>query len=177
MSNIIIMWSMFLIPWLTLIFMKKEDIKRYMPVGLLAIVTTTIIYDVGTTLGFWTLRESFFPFNYMEPYFYGTIPVLTMWVFKFTEGRFWTYMLTNIILDIGFNFFLLNYFFPSRGIMDFNIPPLFSLPITLTHAAVLYGYQIWQNDMLFKSENNIAHIQPAAAKPLNNLQDKEKDNY
>lgn len=166
---------MFFVPLLTLLFMRKEDIKRYTPVGLLAIVTTIIINDVGTTLGLWALRQSFFPLGYLEPYFFGTMPVLTMWVFKYTEKKFWTYMLTNTILDIGFNFFLLGYFFPLRGILDFNIPPLLSLPITLGHAAVLYGYQIWQDDFLLSTSNRISHkLLPSAAKPLPK-HDKEKD--
>lgn len=139
------MWSMLFVPWLTLFFMNKSDVKRWMPVAMVAVVITTIIHDVGTTLRFWSVRESVFPFYQMLPYYYGTMPVLTMWVFKFSFGRFWVYMLINIILDIGFNFFMLSYFFTLRGIMDFNISPFLSLPITLIHAIVIYGYQIWMD--------------------------------
>ena len=87
-----------------------------MPVGLWAIVSTTIIHDVGISLGFWIVKWSAFPFNEMMPYYYGTIPILVMWIFKFTYGRYWLYIIINMILDIVFAFFLLNFFFPSRGI-------------------------------------------------------------
>jgi hypothetical protein len=63
MSNSIIMWSMFFIPWSSLFFMKKEEVKRWMPVTMFAVVLTTIIHDIGTTLGFWATRESIFPFH------------------------------------------------------------------------------------------------------------------
>jgi hypothetical protein len=112
----------------------------------------------------------------MFPYFYGFMPVLTIWVFKFTYGRFWMYMVTNTILDIGFNFFLLNYFLPSRGIMDFNISPFMSLPITLMHAVVIYGYQMWQDGILLSTKNIVNNnIQPVAAKPLSKQPEGEKN--
>ena len=175
MSNSIIMWSMFFIPWLSLFFMKKEEVKRWMPVTVFAVLLTTIIHDIGTTLGFWATREAPFPFNQMLPYYFGTMPVLTMWVFKFTYGRFWPYMVTNTILDIGFNFFLLNYFLPSRGVFEFNISPLSSLPITIMHAVVIYGYQMWQDDVFARTERISASpkLHPTAAKPLPKNFDKE----
>lgn len=170
------MWSMFFIPWLSLFFMKKKEVKRWLPVTLFAVVLTTIIHDIGTTLGFWATRESTFPFYQMLPYYYGFMPVLTIWVFKFTYRRFGMYFITNLILDIGFNFFLLNYFLPSRGIMDFNISPVLSLPITLTHAIVIYGYQLWQDSMLLDTKMIIDNnLQPVAAKPLSNRHDNEEN--
>lgn len=168
------MWSMFFIPWFSLFFMKKEEIKHWMPVAMSAVVLTTIIHDVGTTLGFWATKQSTFPFYQMLPYFYGIMPVLTIWVFKFTYGHFGLYFATNTILDIGFNFFLLNYFLPSRGILDFNISPFPSVLITLIHAVVIYGYQIWQDGILLDTRNIINNnIQPAATKPLSNQQEDE----
>lgn len=167
MNNSFIMWSLALLPWLSLFFMRKEEIKRWMPVALFAVVLTTIIGDIGIGLGVWATRESTYPFNEMLPYFYGTMPVLTIWVFKFTYGHFWTYMITNTILDIVFNFFILDYFLPSRGIVDFNMSPFLSLPVTLLHAVVIYGYQMWQDDALLATNRLTEHnIQPAAAKPL-----------
>jgi len=139
----------FLIPWLSLFFMKKEEVKHWMPVSMFALVLTIIIHDVGTTLGFWATRESTFPFYQMIPYFFGTMPVLTIWVFKLTYGDFGKYFITNTVLDIGSNFFLLNYFLPNRGILDFSISPFLSLPITFVHTVVIYGYQMWQDDVLF----------------------------
>jgi len=169
MSNQVVSWSMFIVPWLTLFFMNKEDIKRYMPVGLMAIVTTTIIHDIGITLGFWVVLESAFPLYEMLPYFYGNIPVLAMWVIKFTYGRFWLYVLTNTVLDIGFAFFILGKFFPTRGIYELvGISSLGVLSINYIHMVVLYSYQMWQEGIFVRSEksNMSANVQPAAAKPL-----------
>lgn len=145
MSNQVIMWFFFfLLPWLTLVFMKKEDIRRFMPVAMAAIVTSVSIYDAGITLHLWEIQSTFYPFSHLHPYSFGTLPVLTMWVLKFTYTRFWLYMTVNTILDIGFNFLILDYLFPRLGILALTVSPFVTLPITLIHAVVLYGYQRWQ---------------------------------
>jgi hypothetical protein len=168
MSNQVILWSSLVVPWLTLIFMKKESIKRYMPVAFLAIVTSVLIYDIGFTFGLWIFRETVFPFYQQMPFFFGAMPVLTMWVLHFTFGQFGAYMLMNLILDIVFNFFLLGIFLPGRGILELSVSPYRTLPITLVHAIMLYGYQIWQERIWATSERSrfSAAVQPAAAKPL-----------
>jgi len=169
LSNQVIHWSMLIVPLLTLFFMKKEEINRYVPVAVFATVLTMIILDIGITLGIWVVRESVFPFNEIFPYYLGTMPVLAMWVFKFTNGRFWAYMTTNLILDIGFNFFLLDYFLPIRGMFSFvGISPLQGLTITLAHAVLIYGYQMWHErvfSLRVKQTNTPVKLQ-AAAKPL-----------
>ena len=178
MSNQVISWSMFILPWLTLIFMKREDIKRYMPVALFAIVLTTIIHDVGITLGFWVVQEAAFPLNEMMPFIYGDIPILTMWVFKFTFGRYWVYMITNAILDIGFAFFLLNKLFPSKGIYALvGISSFQVWLINLVHATLLYGFDMWQESMFAQTgRHNFSHkLQPTAAKPQAETEAKENN--
>ncbi|NLI11287.1 hypothetical protein [Pelotomaculum propionicicum] len=143
MSNQFISWSMLILPWLTLFFMKKEEIKYYLPVGIFAAVLTTIIHDVGITYGFWVVWDAAYPLYEMLPYFYGLIPVLTMWVFKFTYEYFWLYLFFNAILDIGFAFFLLNAFFPGRGIYALaNITSFQVWLINIGHALALYAFQI-----------------------------------
>lgn len=169
MSNQIILWSMIIVPWLALFFMKKEDLKRYMPVGVLAVATSVIIGDVGVKLGFWFHRETAYPFYNIMPFNIGLNLALTMWVFKFTYRQFWIYMITNAILDIGFSFFLFQYFLPSRGMFNLvNISPFQSFLITTTHALLLYGYQMWQEGIFIRSASPSSswYLQHASAKPL-----------
>jgi hypothetical protein len=167
MSAQVISWSLFILPWLTLLFMKREDVKRYMPVGLFSIVATTFIHDTGITLGYWVVWHAAFPLNEMLPYFYGLIPVLTMWIFKYTNGKFWVYLFANALIDIGFSFYYLNAFLPGRGIYALAGITSFQVwLINLGHATVLYGYQKWQENTLLPAVKNLfAFRRPAAAKP------------
>ncbi|AIF51170.1 hypothetical protein [Pelosinus sp. UFO1] len=176
MSNELIQWSMFFAPWLTMFFMRKEDIKRYMPVGLLAIVATVIIHDIGTALGFWVVRESSFPLYHMLPYFFGNLPVLSMWIFKFTYSRIWLYIITNVVFDIVFSFLFLGKFLPSRGIYELvGISSFQVLLINFMHMLLLYGYQMWQDDIFTQTKRTKSqlNLQPAAAKQLPKNEDKQ----
>ncbi|MBP2634256.1 MAG: hypothetical protein H6Q72_163 [Firmicutes bacterium] len=59
---------------------------------------------------------------------------------------------------------------------DFNTIPIMTLPITLVHAVMLYGYQIWLESVLIPSsrDNNFS-LQPATAKPIQQNNDKPKN--
>lgn len=167
MSNQFILWSMFIVPWMTLAFMKRAEIKRYIPVGLFAGLTSTIIHDVGVSLGFWVVGEVAFPFNSLHTYLFGLLPVLTMWVFKFTNGRFWLYMGTNAVLDLGFNFILFGYLLPYLGILSLvGITSFQGWFITLGHAVIVYGFQkLYEGEPI---DLRISRLNPqnAAAKPF-----------
>ncbi|MBP2642593.1 MAG: hypothetical protein H6Q67_480 [Firmicutes bacterium] len=177
MSNQVILWGMLIAPWLTLFFMPKEDIKRFMPVALLTAVTSAIIVESGITLKMWSIAETVYPLNQMIPYVYGLSPLLSMWIMKYTYGRFMVYIITNAILDLGFTYTLLP-FLSSRGIFLFiSATPLIAYLPTIPHAALLYGFQMWQEGIFARSEkdNTAANLQPAAAKPLTKNQENKED--
>ncbi|NQD65018.1 hypothetical protein HP456_03700 [Bacillus haikouensis] len=99
MSNQMILWSIFIVPWFTLFLMKKEDVKRYMPVGLFAIFTSALILEAGVSLEWWKYNETAFPLQNIS-YLYGAIPVATMWIIKFTYGRFWLFVVADFLLNL-----------------------------------------------------------------------------
>lgn len=139
MSNQLILFLFLIIPLLTILLMKKQDIKRFMPVTLFTAFTSGIIYQIGIIAGVWYFREIAFPFV-----MYGFLPAVAAWIFRFTYGRFWLYILTNAIIDIGFAFILFPWF-DRRGIL--GIGPWTSIIVYLinfVHASILYIYQIWQ---------------------------------
>jgi len=175
MSNQILLWSMLVLPWLTLIFMNKEDIKRFTPVGVFTALTSVLIGDVGVTFGLWIHQQTAYPFQSVMPFDIGLNLILTMWIFKYTYGRFRKYFVVNLLLDIGFNTIFFGRFLPSRDILHVvGGTPLQMLVITLSHAILIYGYQIWQEKIFVMSEKTSyrANLQPAAAKPL---QDKKEN--
>lgn len=145
MSNQLLQWGgFFAIPWLTLLFMKKKDIKRYMPLALMAIVTSFIIYELGITFKWWIVTEMAYPLQAM-PFHLGLFPVLTMWVFKFTFRKLWLYLIVELVLNTGFDFLFLGYFLPVRGILHFEtMTRLEAVGVTTAHGIILYIYQIWQ---------------------------------
>jgi hypothetical protein len=168
MSNQFILWGSIILPWLTVFFLKKEDVKRYLPVALFGALITTVITEIALALNWWINKDVIFPFYHLTPFSFGGFLVGIIWIFKYTYRRFFLYMLVNA----AFNFILTGPFvdwLESRGIIEFvNIAGYQLLLINLANAAVLYGYQLWQEEVLVPAARVAVspRLQPSAAKPL-----------
>lgn len=149
MSNQFFLWSTLIFPWLTLFFVKKDELKRFLPVSWFTIVINTIFYEVGITINFWKIREATYPFTEMPPYFFGFYPVITIWLFKFSYGKFWLYMALNAVCDAVFAFLLCPWMV-SRGIF-YYVSSLAVFLFAMSIAIAIYAYQMWQEDALFPS--------------------------
>lgn len=145
MSNQVIILIMFIVPWLTIFFVRKQNLNRFISAGLFTAVTSGVIYQFGIIFGFWYFKEISFPLI-----MYGTLPVAAMWVLIFTYGRFWKYTLVNAILDLGFAF-VLTPWFGQREILG-TIPwtGLIVYIINFIHAALIYAYQVWLDGVTLK---------------------------
>ena len=162
MNNQLILWSAFIIPWLTLFFMPKEDIRRFLPAGLLVSLLCVILTETGVSAGWWTIRETTYPLAMIPTYTYGAFPVMAMWSFKYTFRRFWVFVTAELVLNAMLAFVIYPWI-AARGIKDFHA----GLYIVFIAASVIaffaYGYLLWQDGLLPKA---VPWLQPAAAKPL-----------
>jgi hypothetical protein len=159
---------MVIVPWLSLFFMKKEDIKRYMPAGLFSSFLLVILQEVGVANNWWYFRETIYPLAVFTPFTESVDIILPMWVLRYTYGRFWYYILVQIAGNVGFFFFLLPWY-ASRGIMSWPayagiIASSFSMAINL----FVYRFHMWQEGVFGRAEKAEASLalQPAASKPL-----------
>ncbi|MPM89704.1 hypothetical protein SDC9_136816 [bioreactor metagenome] len=168
MNNQLYLWGSVILPWFTLLFLKADDVKRYMPVALFGALVTTIIGEIALALNWWSIKESIFPFYHLAPYIYGAFPVGVIWIFKFTHDRFWLFILANAALDIILAFPILN-FTIQRGIVEIiNITSFQLFLVFLLNAVALYVYQEWQDDapLFAESTKSSPNLQTALAKPL-----------
>lgn len=175
MNNQILMWSILVLPWLTLFFMNKEDIKRFMPVALFSALTSVLVVELGENLGWFIYGETTYPLRTAFYIIFGLNSVTTMWFFYFIYGQFLKYMVIDIILNCGFIYLFHVYFLGNRGLFhEVGITPLINVLITTIDGALVYGYQMWQEGIFACSERtkrtertrNSRILQPEAAKPL-----------
>jgi hypothetical protein len=178
MSNQVFLWGSIILPWFSLLLLKKEDVKRYMPVALFTMLVSTIVSELGVALQWWVVIETIFPFYHIVPYTFGAYPVGAIWIFKFTYKRFLLYMFTNVVIDYIANY-PLQYFAAQRGIYELvNATNFQILLLSIVFAVILYGYQMWQEGMLLPSEQTArfsSKLQSVAAKPLPKDEDQEED--
>jgi hypothetical protein len=146
MSNQVILWGLFIVPWLTLFLMKKEDIKRFLPVSILATLVALVVNEIGLSYNWWGLKENTFPLQHFYPHYIGLFPVTTMWIFRLAYKKFWLYFATEIFANAGFSFLFVGYLLPSRDISYVNGMAGASIIFFLSTSVglVLYAYQGWQ---------------------------------
>lgn len=162
MSNQTILWASVILPWVSVFFLKKEDLKRYMPVALLGTITVFFM-EYGISFGWWTPHENIFPLINIPPVSLSAYLVGTIWIFKFTYRNFLRYLVVNMLIDSVLSFFILSWF-SRRGIVDIHISDLQILLLSTIIGFFLYAYQMWQeSDMAIKCA---PALQPAASKHL-----------
>lgn len=171
MSNQIILWGMLILPWLTLMVMPRQDIKRWMPAALFVMVANTLIIEAGVTWKVWQTQENIYPLNEMISYVYGALPIGAMWILKYTYGRFWLYSLMQIAGGLVL-IFLVQPLLHQRGIFvwlnENALSGVGAFAITVVHLISVYLYQMWQEGIFVRPEktNSWAKLLPALAKPL-----------
>jgi len=130
-----------------------------MPVSLFCMLTLAFIFEAGITLHWWAVKEPFFPLVNLPIFLYVAYLIGTIWIFKYTYGRFWLFITTNIILDFILIFFLID-LFVQRGVWEVYISYSQILFITTALATLIYGYQIWQEGQ--HGLVSMPNVQPAS---------------
>jgi len=179
MSNQLLLWGMLIIPWLTLFFMPKEDLKRWMPVALFSALASVLAVELGENLGWFIYGEAAYPLNTSSYIIFGLNIVITMWVFYFLCGRFWRYVVIDTVLNFGFIYLFHVYFLGSRGLFhEVGLTPLLNTLIVIFIGVLAYGYQMWQEGIFVRSEKPhlSSNLQPTTSKPLPKDQENKADN-
>ena len=64
----IVMWVLFIGPWLLLFAVDKERVKRYMAVSLFGVVLLTVVFQIADRFNWWEVNETLFFFVNMTPF-------------------------------------------------------------------------------------------------------------
>lgn len=151
MFNKILLWASLILPWFTLFFLKKDGIKRYMPVAILTSLIMTVYNIIAYNQKHWEIKVTLMPM--LKPLFisgtFGVFIIITIWIFYFTYGQFLKYIVTNMIVDFMFAVFPIHYIFQEKlGIYQLiNITMWGRFFLFLLFAVVIYLYQMWQEEV------------------------------
>jgi hypothetical protein len=144
---------MVVVSWLSLFFMKKDDIKRLIPAGLFSSFLLVILQEVGVANNWWYFRETIYPLAVFTPFTESVDVILPMWVLKYTFGRFWYYMLAQTAGNVVF-FFIVLPWFDRRGIMSWpNYAGLIAISFSTVINVIVYRFYMWQEGVYSHSKN------------------------
>lgn len=142
--NQLILWSVLVIPLLSLFFVGQSHLRRYMPVALFATIVVTLIYQAAYHYNWW--RESgLFGWDYVAnvPWVYSAYLVATLWIFRFTYGNFLRYFIVNLILD-GLYIYAWYPIQQKLGMASGWMPGYAQYLMMTVVALLIYFYQKWQ---------------------------------
>ncbi len=102
---------MAILPWLTAPFIGSKAIKRFLPGAIFMCIYVTAEGYLAEKRKWW-----WFPFT-GKPNVLGEMPLIlgpffvgSLWILKYTYGKFTIYSLLNIVVDSLFTFFVLDWF-------------------------------------------------------------------
>jgi hypothetical protein len=103
--------SLILIPWLSLLFIGKRNLKRYSVAGIFIVIFEILNHLYGHKRNWWKFydrRTSFFKDEL--PWSVGPYMPLSMWILKYSYGNFKKFILLNVISDGLFAFLFIDIF-------------------------------------------------------------------
>jgi len=148
----IVLWSLLIIPLLSLIFVGQSHLRKYMPVALFVTVINTLIYQAAYHYNWW--RETgLFGWDKVAnvPWVYSAYLVATIWIFKFTYRKFWRYFIVNLVLDGSYVYI----WYPIQrklGMAEGWLPSFTTYLLMIGVALLIYLYQMWQEGELLKTK-------------------------
>lgn len=149
MFNQILMWSLLILPWFILLFLNKQGVKRYFPGGLFGALVLTIIFQVADKYNWWIIQDNIAILSNTTSFVYGAFLIGTIVILYFTFGKFWIYLITNLIIDALLSFGLNKWYEYLHIYKLVNINSFGVYILTTIVAILIYLYQIWQ-DSLYK---------------------------
>lgn len=147
----IILWSLFILPWASLFFLKMDTVRRYMPVALFMTVIHTLSYQAAYHYGWWKEADSsLFGWDKVVPvpWVYGPYLVIVIWIFHFTYGKFWMYLTVNILLD-GLFMYIVYPVLQRMGLVssESTVSTIAIVAMMIGFAIIIYLYQLWQDEV------------------------------
>jgi hypothetical protein len=129
----------------TLVFhsvIRKENSQRFWPACLFIAIVVRLESIIAKKRRWWYFYEKIIPNTAGEfPLIWGPFFIGSMWILKFTYGKFWIYTITNFVIDTAFTFPFVSF------LEKFRIASLIQLKkyqlsiLFFIKSLLLYGFQ------------------------------------
>ncbi|MRG88075.1 hypothetical protein [Salinibacillus xinjiangensis] len=136
--------SIILIPWLTMIFFGKRNLKRFTVAGVVTTVVEILNHMIGKKLGWWEFFDKDKSFVKNElPFDLGPYMPMSMWILRFTYGNFKKFLLLNTLADGLFTIPVMPLLKKMKIIRLHRLSYLQFFIYIFYKAFILYGVQYW----------------------------------
>ncbi|WP_212926651.1 hypothetical protein [Oceanobacillus sp. J11TS1] len=117
--GLIVSWILFLAPWLLLIPLDSQRVKKFMPVCLFMVVLYTVLFQMAEVWNWWEIHEenNIFILTNISSFVYGFLIVVTLYMFYFIYPNFWLFLIANWIIDLFQAFVVSPFIFQKIGLL------------------------------------------------------------
>lgn len=135
-----------IVPWLSVVFLPKRSINRFLPISILASILVVGMSSLAVPYKWWIIRGGWkYKLINDLSFILGPFFVGTLWIFHFTFGNFKKYFLVNLIMDWIFSYPLNHLFQRMKLYKLVNFKPQHIFISFLNFALIIYGYQLILN--------------------------------
>ena len=134
--------AMVLLSWLSLFFIGKRNIKRFLPASVLVVFLEALNVQFGKKRKWWVFFNK--PKSYVSgelPFNIGPFFVFSMWVLKSSYGNFKCFLLLNAIIHTFFAFILMKIMKKIKVVKLVRIDGFQFFFYYFYKAFLLYGFQ------------------------------------
>lgn len=132
----------FILSWLTVYFIPKRTVKRYLPASTMSALLVMTTVFIGTHFNAWEVKGGTKTRIYnILSVILGPFAVGTLWIFHLTFGKFWLYSLTNLIQNLIYAFPILNFLDKINFIKYVKFTRIHHLIASMSFAFIIYGFQ------------------------------------
>ncbi|WP_144553192.1 hypothetical protein [Bacillus sp. X1(2014)] len=128
-------------PWLTVPLMGKESFKRFLPSALFMCTFSMALEQYGEKKNWWRFYKGIPPLNSMSFFNYGPYMVSSLWILKWTYGKFPLYFSLNTAFHILYTGFGIDYNKRKKIAALVKMKKLPYFFILSFRAVLLYGFQ------------------------------------
>ncbi|MEH7237771.1 hypothetical protein [Bacillus sp. JJ1562] len=139
----ILLLFMMILSWLTVPLMKKKEIKRYFLAAVFMSLVTMFENIIAKKRTWWWWNVKLHPkLSGSFPFVWGPFMIGSLWILKLTYGKFYLYMILNLIVDSIFTFVLVEKWLTKWGIASLVRMKKYQLSLLLfIDSLLLYGFQ------------------------------------
>lgn len=133
--------AILIVPWLTIPFVGRDSLRRFMPAAIFIAIVTKVLDGFGKKRKWWKFYHGISLLNSMDFVILGPYMVSSIWLLKVTYGKFLTYFFSNKIIHILFIIFGLRYI---GALKIFTLKKMNKFQYWTTHmvrAFALYAFQ------------------------------------
>lgn len=132
---------MMIFSWLSIPFIGWKSIKKYLPSYLFIAIITIIQHEKSLKQNDYKFHVKLFPKTLAGlPFIIAPYLAISLWIMKFTYGKFFKFVRVNLIGDLIFAY-LGNWILEKMKIVTVNISYFKFFKTRFINSFLLYGYQ------------------------------------